>query len=142
MLIQLKKVLLTIAVFILAASISFAADNKEISIKTNMHCGSCKTKIETGLNKTNGIIESSADVDSKIVKVKYDAAKTNPQNITKAITDMGYKVDEACKMGPECCKLNGGVCKEKNKMGKSCDDKSSKSSKGCDVKATKTKVSK
>lgn len=146
MLIQLKKVLLTLLVFVFAASLSFAADTKEISLKTNLHCGSCKTKIETGLKKTNGVIESTADVDSKIVKVKYDAAKTNPQNITKAITDLGYKVDEACKMGPECCKLNGGVCKEKNKMGKSCTDKekvNSKSTKSCtEEKTTKTKVTK
>jgi copper chaperone CopZ len=122
MFIQLKKMVLTLLVFVISASFSFAVETNEVSIKTNMHCGSCKSKIETGLKNTNGIIESTADVDSKIVKVKYDVAKTNPKNITKAITDMGYKVDEPCKMGSECCKLNGGVCKEKNKMGKACTE--------------------
>jgi hypothetical protein len=75
--------------------------------------------------------------------VKYDADKTNPENISKAIADMGYKVDEPCKKGTDCCKVNGGVCKEKNKMGKTCTEKDkldAKNGKGsCESNTSKTK---
>lgn len=110
-----------VAVLFTAISV-FSADQKEVKIQTNLHCGSCASKIEKGLKKTNGVVYSKANVESKIVTIKYDADKTNEISVTKSIQDLGYKA-EVVKTEDHDCDANG----RKNK-GKDC----------CDTKATKS----
>lgn len=77
---------------LLSVCISFGAE-KVIKVKTNLHCGSCKNKIEKALNKTDGILSTSADLDSKIVTINFDDAKTDDSKVTNVITELGYKAE-------------------------------------------------
>ena len=91
------------------------AQNKKdetIKITTSAVCGSCKDRIEKGLSATKGIKSASLDEETKIVTVVYAAAKTNPDEIRKAISKIGYNADDvvadktAYDKLPKCCKNN------------------------------------
>lgn len=86
----MKKILSMIVVFF-AISISMFAVDKEISVQTDLHCGACKAKIEKTMKTINGIKSTKADVDSKIVTIKYDTDKLSDKKIIQTITDLGYK---------------------------------------------------
>lgn len=132
------KNLLNLAVVVMMfATMTVFAANKEVKIKANMHCETCKGKIENGLKKTSGIISSSADLASNIVTIKYDDAKTNPDKIKTAVADLGYKADLYSKDNKECDASKKECCK----TGAKCDDKAKTASKKacCDTKATKSK---
>ncbi len=80
-------------------------DIKEIKIKTAFHCANGKATIEKELVKENGVKTVVADIDTKLVTVKYDAALTNKDKIVAAIEKIGYtteftpadkKINKAC----------------------------------------------
>ncbi len=135
---MLKNIkLLSMIAFVafLALNVAYSAEIREASFQTNLHCGSCASKIQKGLNKTVGVIETNADVATKIVTVKYDTEKTDDTKLRQVIADLGYKVDEK-KADKECCKVTGKECTSKDKTsqtsGKDC----------CDTKATKSNPNK
>lgn len=84
---------LIIAVFTLFASVAYSADSKEVSIQTNLHCGSCASKIDKGLKKSDGVLKVNSDIDSKIVTVKYNPEKTDEAKIKRTIKKLGYEAD-------------------------------------------------
>ncbi len=110
----LKKLLL-----VFCFSIAFTADaqnkkNEVLKIKTSAECEQCKKKIESNLIYTKGVKFCKLDVPSKIVTVTYNSEKTNPDNIRKSLTLLGYDADglkadslEYSKL-PDCCKIGGG----------------------------------
>ncbi|MBX3042802.1 MAG: heavy-metal-associated domain-containing protein [Candidatus Kapabacteria bacterium] len=123
----MKKLNLSLitAILLLAVTNLFAADTKEVNIQTNLHCGSCASKIEKGLKKSSGVMEAKSNVESKVVTVKYDASKTDETKITKAISKMGYDAEVvANKKSDGCCSTD----KSTKSSGKDC----------CDTKATKS----
>lgn len=87
-----KLINVAFAIIIFSAVLSFAAE-KTIKVQTNLHCESCKSKIEKALKKTNGVLSSYADVESKIVTVKYDDAKTDSKKVNSTISELGYKAE-------------------------------------------------
>jgi copper chaperone CopZ len=100
--------------FILIISLLFALttnaqnkkkDIKEIMIKTSFHCANGKALIEKELIKEAGIKNVVADIETKYVTVKYDAAITDKDKINAAIEKIGYsteftpadkKINKAC----------------------------------------------
>jgi mercuric ion binding protein len=66
----------------------------EVKIKTSAVCDMCKTTLEKAMAYERGVKESSLDVDSKILTVKYNPQKTTPEKIKKAVTTAGYDADE------------------------------------------------
>lgn len=82
---------------------------EEIKIQTNLHCASCKEKIETELASVKGVKEAVADVDTKIVTVKFSPKKTNAAEIVERIQKLGYQA----KTIGGCCpgKTEGSGCK-------------------------------
>jgi periplasmic mercuric ion binding protein len=87
---------------------------KKSSLKTSTfkvwgNCGMCKTTIE-GAAKTNGASYANWDMSSKMLTVKYAAAKTNDDKIQKGIANAGYDnvkytaEDDAYEGLHECCK--------------------------------------
>jgi copper chaperone CopZ len=82
---------------------------EEIKIQTNLHCTSCKEKIETELASVKGVKEAVADVDTKIVTVKFSPKKTSADVIVERIQKLGYQA----KVMGGCCsgKQEGGGCK-------------------------------
>ena len=87
-----------------------AADDKEVKIKTSAVCGMCKARIERSLAFEKGVKEATLDVDTKVVTIKYNAAKTDVAKLKANITKTGYDADEVvadpkgyAKL-PGCCK--------------------------------------
>jgi periplasmic mercuric ion binding protein len=108
-----KVLLLISGLLMLVSQGSFAqADKKveEIKIKSSAVCNQCKDRIESGLAYEKGVKSSSVDVKTKVITVKYNPAKTNPDQIRKAISALGYDADNvpadktAYAKLPACCK--------------------------------------
>ena len=102
---KMKKsvVFLFVSILSLAFFLSYQANAtgsgkvEEIKIKTSAKCGMCKEKIEETLAFEKGVKSAILDVETKIVTVKYDPAKTDPLKIKTAISKAGYDADEVKK---------------------------------------------
>lgn len=55
-------------------------------------CPSCVAKIETALKKTKGIEQSEVLYNSSRVKVAFDEAQIDTDQIASKIEGLGYKV--------------------------------------------------
>ena len=81
-----------------------------IVIKTSIVCGMCKDRIEQGLAFEKGIKDVKVDLETKTTTVSYVTLKTNPDQIRKLISKLGYDADSiaADKLAytklPACCK--------------------------------------
>jgi len=119
---------LIFAIFIASSMLfvasAFSADTKEVSIQTNLHCGSCASKIERGLKKSSGVTEAKSNVESKVVTVKYNPEQTDETKIKSAIKKMGYEADVVENKDKKCCSDSRTL----KSSGKDC----------CDTKATKS----
>ena len=84
--------------------------DKEVKIKTSAICGMCKARIERNLAFEKGVKESSLDVKTKVVTIKYNPAKTDIDKLKANISKTGYDAEEvpADDAGynklPSCCK--------------------------------------
>ena len=84
---------------------------KSETIKVWGNCGMCKGHIEKAA-KEAGASTASWNKDTKILTVKYDAAKTDNQKIQKSVAGAGYDTkdftgsDEAYKNLDECCQYD------------------------------------
>jgi mercuric ion binding protein len=97
---NMKKLTCMIVSIILTVTLASAqtVDTKnqnlaEIKIKTSAVCDMCKTTLEKAMAYEKGVKESSLDVNSKILTVKYNPQKTTPEKIKKAVTQAGYDAD-------------------------------------------------
>jgi len=132
---KLTKTLTMLVMALFVMSASALAD--EVKILSNPHCGNCKTKIESGLNKMSGVKSSNVDVDSKIVTVNYDASATNPDNIIKEVKNLGFTASLYNADAKTTTNLKGKCCSEKK--GKSCMTKCKNKSENCCKKDKKCK---
>ena len=122
-----KLFLTAIFAFVFANVNTFAAEVEEASYKSNMTCNGCKTAIEKELNKTDGVEQVNADVESNVVKVTYNPTKTNSESIQKVIKKTGFKADavKSCEgKSKECC--DGKKKASAKKEGECCEDKKAK----------------
>ena len=80
-----------------------------VTIQTSAICESCKKRIEKAVKATDGVMEVNLNLNSKKIKVKYDAAVISPDQIRTAIANSGYDADyikkneEAFNKLPKCC---------------------------------------
>ncbi|MEZ0486186.1 heavy-metal-associated domain-containing protein [Fibrella aquatica] len=96
----------------LSGTTLLAADDKdkEVKIKTSAVCGMCKSRIERNLAFEKGVKEATLDVETKVVTIKYNAAKTDVNKLKANITKTGYDADEVTadpkgyEKLPSCCK--------------------------------------
>ncbi len=56
-----------------------------------MTCASCANRIEKRLGKQPGVESASVNFATKVATVKYDSATTGPEQLAKAVDDIGYK---------------------------------------------------
>lgn len=118
---------LLMLVFMVNAMPLFSADSKEVSIQTNLHCGSCASKIEKGLKKTSGVLEAKSNVEDKVVTIKYNPDETDESKIKRTIKKLGYTADVlSTKSKSDCCDADKKTSSKSS--GKDC----------CDTKATKS----
>ncbi len=71
-----------------------AEEPKTVKLKiTGMTCAGCANHVSKALKNVNGVIEQSVEYPGDVAIVKYDAAKTKPEELIKAIEKAGYKAE-------------------------------------------------
>lgn len=65
---------------------------KETYPVLGMACASCVRKIETVLNKTDGVNEATVNFATEKVTIEYDNDKLNLDEIKKIIKSIGYEL--------------------------------------------------
>lgn len=76
------------------------------------NCGMCKATIEKAATSIEGVTEAKWSKSKKNIELKFDAKKTDPKSIEKAIANSGYDTEnmlgnlDAYKNLPECCKYD------------------------------------
>jgi periplasmic mercuric ion binding protein len=91
--------------------------SETLKMKVEMSCAGCQAKIQTGLNKTDGVEKAVADLATKTVTITFDPSKTNKDKLVKAIETLGYRTEftaKDSKVGHQCSD------KEEMKDGKHC----------------------
>lgn len=67
---------------------------KTIKLKiTGMTCVGCSNHVSTALKNIEGVIEQTVEYHKNVATIKYDASKTNPNDMIKAIEKAGYKAE-------------------------------------------------
>lgn len=90
----MRKLLIVIAFLGITGSLAAQTEGKQfVEIKTSAQCGMCKATIEKAVGNIEGVKVAELDLATKIISVKYDAAKTNTEAIQTAITASGYDAD-------------------------------------------------
>ncbi|MCB9171177.1 MAG: heavy-metal-associated domain-containing protein [Flavobacteriales bacterium] len=80
-----------------------------LEVHTSAICGTCKKTIEGDLIYEKGVHAVHLDLAANVIHVSYDADRTDPDKIRKAITRIGYDADglvadpKAMKRLPACC---------------------------------------
>lgn len=75
-------------------SVTAGGKTEEIKIQTSSVCEMCKETIEGAMAYEKGVKKANLDVGSGVLTVVYNPAKTNPDNIKKAVTMVGYDADD------------------------------------------------
>ncbi|MCX6267082.1 MAG: heavy metal-associated domain-containing protein [Bacteroidetes bacterium] len=99
-------------VLVIYTSTGFGQQKKSdtVLIKTSAVCGMCKDRIENCFAFEKGVKSSSLDIDTKVVTVIYNPAKTSPEELRKTLSKLGYDADTvaanqaAYNKLPACCK--------------------------------------
>lgn len=114
--------------------------DKSEEIKVWGNCGMCKSTIEKSA-KTAGATYALWNEDTKMLKVKYPAAKTSGAKIQEKIAAAGYDTkdftasDEAYNNLHECCKYDRKESAAVKHDKDCCKDKCTKDAKDCCSKA-------
>lgn len=108
-------------------------EKKTIVLKAEIHCKSCKAKLEKNIPFEKGVRDLKVDMKAKTITVVYRADKNNKNNIIKAIEKLGINVfdNDTCdgKCGDKCCKVTGDkskCCKHGHHHHEKCDKDHSK----------------
>ena len=73
-------------------------------------CDMCKTRIEEAAKKVPGVSFANWNIETRELTFNYDAIKTSPESISKAIAKVGYDTnldqapDSVYNTLPACCK--------------------------------------
>lgn len=109
----MKTKIFLFTIISLLAFTTVQAQTEEIIIQTSGQCLQCKTNIEKGLMAEKGVKMAQFDMNSKKVKVVYNAKRTDPETIRKTISAIGYDADDVKadpagieKLAP-CCRPGG-----------------------------------
>lgn len=60
-----------------------------------MHCGGCATGIQMVTEQLDGVSSSFVDLDSKKGTFEFDESKVSVDQITAAISELGYTATQA-----------------------------------------------
>ncbi len=80
------------------------------SFRVAGNCGMCKDRIETAALAVDGVETADWDLESKELHMNYDATRTSPEEVQKAIAEAGHDTedfrapDNVYKRLPGCCK--------------------------------------
>lgn len=69
-------------------------NGKTVTLKiTGMTCAGCSNHVSAALKNIDGVIEQSVEYPGDVATIKYDASKTNPTEMIKAIVKVGYQAE-------------------------------------------------
>jgi len=108
----MKKIKILILTLFFSITYSFA-QNDTVWIKTSAQCEICKSAIEHQLNFEKGVKSAILDIATKDIIVIYNSKKTNPEQLRKSISMIGYDADsikadaKAYEKLHACCKKDG-----------------------------------
>ena len=135
----MKTTVLILLFGLLMSGITFSQHDKKVNkykvvdIKASMTCNDCKENIEKNIAFEKGVKDLDVNLDTKIVTIKYDTQKTNPEKLQKAIQDLKYTAEivkvydfEKEDSKSQCCD------KSKKSETKCCHKKEEKSDKCCE----------
>ena len=81
--------LLLIGVFASAAP-AFAADATATFAVEKMTCKLCPLTVRKAMEGVAGVVDAKVDYENKTATVTFDDARTTPEEIAKASTEIGY----------------------------------------------------
>ena len=55
-----------------------------------MHCATCPLTVKVVLKKQPGVDDVKMDADKHTAEVKFDPAKTSPEQLARVVTEAGY----------------------------------------------------
>ena len=85
------KLLLASATLALLAHAAMAIDSRSATLEIKgMTCASCPLTVKQVLKKQPGVNEASVDYKSQSAQVKFDPDKTQPEQMAKAISAIGF----------------------------------------------------
>ena len=91
------KVLVTILTVllvsgVLAPSVYAGTDQSQTAQFTveEMTCATCPIAVKKAMQRVDGVIDVSVDLDSKTATVVFDASKAAPEAIAAASTEVGF----------------------------------------------------
>jgi Cu(I)/Ag(I) efflux system membrane fusion protein len=92
------------------ASASVEVKDAKGTLAVEGSCGMCKKRIEKAATGIEGVTAATWDAEAKKLEFQYDANKTSPEAISKAVANVGYDTekdkatDEVYEALPGCCK--------------------------------------
>ena len=70
---------------------AWSAGNRTVTLAVdNMDCAVCPVTVRKALEKVPGVESAKVDFKSKLAVVAFDASKTTPEALTKAMADAGF----------------------------------------------------
>ena len=118
--------ILSVLSLILISSMSLLAQSQTKNFKVFGNCNMCAERIEKAANNVDGVTKSEWNKDTKMMKVTFEASKTNMKEIQKAIANVGHDTKEFKAKNavynklPACCQY------ERPKATTGCGSKSHK----------------
>lgn len=85
------RLLLAGAVTVLFTNVAMAAEPQSTTLAVEgMTCAGCPITVKRLLKKVPGVSEVSVDAKTHLAQVKFDPDKTQPDQLAKAVTEIGY----------------------------------------------------
>ena len=94
------KFFIAIMAMVMSFAFTVEAQNKknskdsEITYKVDLHCESCKKKMEAAVPYIKGVKDMKIDFKEQKVWIKYDTSKINKETLTAEVKKLGYGADE------------------------------------------------
>jgi len=116
----MKRIIILALVSLITLGVSAqqtkTASKKEqtVTIQTNGVCQKCADKFKENVPYFKGVKSYSYDMSTSKLTITYDASRTNPDQLRKEISKLGYNADnvaadpDARAKLPACCRVEKG----------------------------------
>lgn len=99
------RIFTAILLAVLTLSVSAQAQNKkkaapkleEVTFSADIHCNSCKNKVDAALPYIKGVKDFKVSVEERTVWFKYDATKVTKQKLGAELAELGFPAKEIVK---------------------------------------------
>lgn len=94
---------------------------KDITIKVNdMTCAACSRRVETALNKIDGVEEATVNLATEKARITFDSEETSTKALVQVIEQTGYSV-EYKKLDLEIADMHCAACAQRIEKGLNAD---------------------